>query len=54
MPTVGIRSSTTWIVLPPNNEDTIGEPLALNDFVKLNGGAEGLLVAIFGYNRASA
>ena len=39
-----------------NNEETIGEPPALKSLVTPNaiGGAGGLLVLIFGYNRATA
>ena len=56
VPTVWIRSFTTWIILPPNSEETIGEPPALKSLVTPNaiGGAGGLLVQIFGYNRATA
>ena len=45
---------STWMALQPNHEDSTGKPPALNNLVQLNGGARGLLVPIFGYNRATA
>ena len=46
VPTSWIRSFTIWIIMPPNNEETIREPPALKNGVKPKaiGGAGGLLV----------